>query len=200
MGQAASQDRQRDDAGSTGFHPQRILASNTGICVEDCTGELKLNLGSGKIHWDGWLNIDFEAGDRCMDLRRLAFDDHTVDVIAAIHVIEHFYRWEVPALLTEWRRVLKPRGKLILELPCMNKVIAYLCAAMKRKEPLSFGMTWHTLWGDPKYEDPLMVHKWGYTSEMLAAVVQEAGFVDIQFPEPRYHFPIRDMRLEAVAP
>jgi predicted SAM-dependent methyltransferase len=168
--------------------------------VEDCTDGINLNLGCGKVRWEGWVNIDFEAGDRHMDLRHLAYADHTVDTIAAIHVIEHFYRWEVPELLGEWLRVLKPGGKLILELPCMNKVIAYLCSAMKRKEPLSFGMTWHALWGDPKYEEPLMVHKWGYTQEMLEALVKEVGFVDLQFPEPRYHFPVRDMRMEAIKP
>ena len=39
------------------------------------------------------------------------------DEILAVHVIEHFFYWEVGPLLKSWRRVLKPGGKIILECP-----------------------------------------------------------------------------------
>lgn len=116
----------------------------------------------------------------------------------AIHVIEHFYQWQVADLLAEWRRVLKPGGKLILELPCMEKVLTYIYACVKHKMPISKSMGWHVFWGDPRYRDPLMVHKWGYTTDMMKEVLRAAGFRDIQATTPRYHFEMRDMRLECV--
>lgn len=168
--------------------------------MEDCPGDIKLNLGCGRIRWDGWINVDFEAGDQSMDLRQLAYASESVDALAAIHVIEHFYYWEVPDLLSEWRRVLKPGGKMILELPCMDKVIGYLHSMIQQKQPLSPAMTWFAFWGDPKHQNPLMVHKWGYTREMLTRLVIDAGFENAEILEARYHFPMRDMRLEAIRP
>jgi SAM-dependent methyltransferase len=168
--------------------------------VEDCSGDIKLNLGCGKMRWEGWINIDFEHGDVVSDLRHLDLPSGYANAAAAIHVIEHFYYWEIPAILQEWYRVLKPGGKLILELPCMDKVIGYMHSMIKCRQPFSPGMTWFALWGDPKYEDPLMVHKWGYTRDMLTKLVTDAGFANAEIMEPRYHFPIRDMRLEAVKP
>jgi ubiquinone/menaquinone biosynthesis C-methylase UbiE len=168
--------------------------------VENCTGDVKLNLGCGAVRWRGWTNIDFDQGDMCGDLRELDMPNNSVDAIAAIHVIEHFHEWEVPPMLKEWLRVLKPGGRLILELPSMDKVLNYLFQSLKKNKPISPAMSWFVFWGDPKYQDPLMVHKWGYTTDMLQAAVHSAGFTDIQFCEPRYHFPMRDMRLEATKP
>jgi predicted SAM-dependent methyltransferase len=168
--------------------------------VEDCAGDLKLNLGSGKIRWEGWLNVDKEQGDLRCDLRALDLPAGCADVAIAVHVIEHFYQWEALAVLTEWKRVLKPGGKLILELPCMDKVLQQVYQCMKHQQPLSATMSWFVFWGDPKYRDPLMTHKWGYTKAMIEEVLQLAGFVNIEHCEPRYHFPVRDMRVEAIKP
>jgi SAM-dependent methyltransferase len=110
-------------------------------------------------------------------------------------VLEHFYAWEAIPLLIEWRRVLKPGGKLVLELPCMEKVLNYIYNCMREKVSISPSMAWYVFWGDPKYQDPHMVHKWGYTKDSLRGVLTQSGFRDIEFEAPRYHFPIRDMRV-----
>jgi predicted SAM-dependent methyltransferase len=110
---------------------------------------------------------------------------------------EHFHAWEAPGLLTEWRRVLKPGGKLILELPCMDKVLNHLYQCMQANVPISPSMGWFVFWGDPKHHDPLMVHKWGYTKQMLHELLEAVGFRDIEFETPRYHFEMRDMRAVA---
>jgi len=115
-------------------------------------------------------------------------------------VLEHFHEWEAKPLLEEWRRVLKPRGKLILELPCMDKVLHQLAAVLTAGHQVSPTLSWHVFWGDPKYRDPAMCHRWGYTYGMLERLLLSAGFVRVSFPEPRYHFAIRDMRAEAFKP
>jgi predicted SAM-dependent methyltransferase len=161
---------------------------------------VKLNLGSGKIDWDGWINVDLEKGDLRCDLRQLDLPNDHADMAIAVHVIEHFYAWEIPALLAEWKRVLKPGAKLVLELPCMDKVINYLHECVQQNIPISPSFSWFVFWGDPKHHDPLMVHKWGYTQQMIETELAAAGFVDIVFTEPRYHFPMRDMRVEAMKP
>jgi len=101
-------------------------------------------------------------------------------------------------MLAEWMRVLKPGGQLILELPCMDKVLHHIHACMKHGAQLSPSMGWFVFWGDPKYRDPLMVHKWGYTKQSMRDTMASVGFDQITIEEPRYHFPIRDMRLTGV--
>lgn len=165
--------------------------------MEESVSGISLNLGCGDVRWPGWLNIDLDQGDQCADLRALPFADGSVSAVAAIHVIEHFHAWEAVDLLREWHRVLAPGGRLIIELPCMDKVLAHIYQSMQNGVQMSAALTWFVFWGDPKYKNPLMVHKWGYTKAMIDEAVREAGFGDIQQCEPRYHFPFRDMRVEA---
>lgn len=101
-------------------------------------------------------------------------------------------------MLSEWRRVLKDGGRLILELPCMDKVFQYIALAVQQGQPMAPFMTLLPLWGDPKYRDPAMCHKWGYDSWSIMEVVKGCGFTDVKVVEPRYHFKMRDMRVEAV--
>lgn len=179
----------------TGLRLRTLQSQNRGICMEG-SYPVGLHLGCGRHRWKGWTNCDFANADVNGDLRQLPFPDNHADAAVAIHVIEHFYQWEVEAVLTEWRRVLKPGGKLILELPSMNKVFAYIARTVMAKEPLAFHMVWNPLWGGIA-NTPEMVHKWGYTVEMMTELLKRVGFASVAKEEARYHFPERDMRLVA---
>src|SRR6188474_893740 len=189
MGVNAPERSESDDQGSASLHLRKVLASNTGVCVEDSLAGIGLNLGSGRVHWPfPWKNVDLEQGDIRSDIRKIDLPDGYAQAIAAIHVIEHFYVWEVPALLVEWKRLLKPGGKLILELPSMDKVINYLHACVVAGQKLSPTMSWFVFWGDPRAQNELMIHRWGYTEAMLREIVEGAGFIGVTFETPRYHF------------
>lgn len=157
--------------------------------------QVRLNLGCGKKHFNGYINIDFPSKwctrkpDVECDIRSLPYGDSSVDEIIAIHVFEHFYLWEAPKILDEWARVLKPGGKLILELPCLNKVIGWL-----NHNPISLRHTLFALYGDPQYEAPEMVHKWCYSREHLTALLKH-HFENITEERCQFHVPDRDMRI-----
>jgi predicted SAM-dependent methyltransferase len=165
--------------------------------VEDSYGTA-YNLGCGTKKWDGWINVDLysDVSDIKCDLRKLEIASDSADAVAAIHVLEHFYEWEVADLLTEWKRVLKPGGKMILELPCMDKVFAYVTNCVANKEPLQPFMTLNALYGDPKYKNEAMCHHWGWFQVPLRQMLESVGMQKVEFFEPRYHFPFRDMRIE----
>lgn len=78
-------------------------------------GEVRLNLGCGDKILPGYINVDLvdeRAGQKpevvcdISDLR--SFPSNYADEVMAVHVVEHFWRWEVEAVLREWLRVLKP--------------------------------------------------------------------------------------------
>ncbi len=134
-------------------------------------------------------------------MRQLIFPNEYADRVAAVHVFEHFYRWEIMEVLREWKRVLKPGGKIILELPCMDKVFGHIVHRWNKGQQPEPWMAWLPLWGDPQYKNPLMVHKWGYFRSDMINLLQMAGFTNImEMAETNYHFPQRDMRFEAVKP
>ena len=198
MGAAEPAVSERPNIDGAEIRDGKVFAANTGICVED-SYSTAYNLGSGKIHWDGWLSVDLnDESDIQCDLRKLTLPSDSADAIAAIHVLEHFYEWEAFDLLTEWKRVLKPGGKMILELPCMDKVFGYAVRCVSSRQPMELFMTMFAIWGDPKHKSQAMCHKWGYFQNPLRELLERVGMKNIEFCKARYHFPFRDMRIECI--
>lgn len=167
---------------------------------------MKLNLGCGNKILPGYINVDVKQRggkqpDIEADIRYLPQFDETVDEILAVHVIEHFYPWEADDLLTEWKRVLKPGGKLILECPDFVKACWYVMEAVSNQKPMNMQLTMWPLYGDDSYKDELMMHKYGYTPMSLGKKLHELGFVKIEEKPAQYKMKeVRDMRLECFKP
>lgn len=161
---------------------------------------MKLNLGCGRRVLDGFTNVDIQhspkaprAPEILADLRSVPLPDGCADEAHAYHVIEHFVAWEAPIALAEWRRLLKPGGLLVLELPDLAKAAANLLRGGSDQDCM-----W-PLYGDPSHRDEYMTHRWGYTPQTLTALLRHVGFVDIKVKPPQTHGPRpgRDMRIEA---
>lgn len=170
----------------------------------------RLNLGCGDKILDGYINIDVvneRAGmqpDIICDITNLEiFEDDYADEILAVHVVEHFWRWEVVTILNEWVRVLKPGGKMILECPnlisaCQEVLKDPQQAALPGQEGQR--SMW-VLYGDPRWQDPLMVHRWAYTPLSLAQVMFQAGLVELKQEPAQYKLrEPRDMRITGLKP
>jgi predicted SAM-dependent methyltransferase len=93
----------------------------------------KLNLGCGDDILEGWINIDAynPIAQVKADVSSLPYDDNFADVILASHVIEHFHFHDGFKVINEWKRVLKPDGKLIIETPDLLEGIC--CVTRRRK-------------------------------------------------------------------
>ncbi len=51
-------------------------------------------------------------------------------------------------------------------------------------------------YGDPKWQDPLMVHRWGYTPYSLISLLKETGLVNIKQEPAQFKLrEPRDMRI-----
>jgi len=161
---------------------------------------IRLDLGAGNKRFDGWLAIDaVQRGDKPLDvvtdLAKLPFPDNHADEARAIHVIEHFHRGDVPAVLREWIRVLKPGASLALECPDLNRAIYFLLAEPERQQ---LGL-W-ALYGDPQYREDAMIHRWAYTPAELGNLMLAAGLTKVRVEKAQFHVPIRDMRLVGEKP
>lgn len=170
----------------------------------------KLNLGCGDKILPGYINVDVVESrlgfkpDVLCDLRQLTpFENDSVDEILSVHVVEHFWRWEVVDILKEWVRVLKPGGRMILECPnLLSAAHELLMNPDAASGPGSEGQ--RTMWvfyGDPKWKDPYMVHRWGYTPLSLARVMHEAGLVNLRQEPAQFKLrEPRDMRVVGEKP
>lgn len=171
--------------------------------METSPDVIKLNLGCGARHLAGFCNVDLPNNwcttkpDMEADIRKLELPSNYADEIHAYHVFEHFYRYEADEILADWIRILKPGGKLVLELPCLDKILALFDHYYQSGKELNYQMTMWGLYGDPGYENPAMVHRWCYAEAELTDMMQRFGLL-VTTHTPQTHQPIRDMRLEGI--
>jgi predicted SAM-dependent methyltransferase len=73
----------------------------------------------------GFCNIDINEKvkpDIVCDVRKLPFDDESVDFIYAGHLLEHLFCDKVPEYLKEWKRVMKKGAKLVIVVPDIGEI------------------------------------------------------------------------------
>lgn len=170
---------------------------------------MKINFACGRQVWDGFWNVDavrhpkaprdpellhaIKFGHDGAVLNPLPLADGCADELHAMHIIEHVAEWEARHLLAEWRRLLKPGGLLVLELPNLEAAARNLLAGMSEQWWM------FPFYGDHSHKDHFMTHRFGYTPRTLAELVKGAGFVKLEQKPPQTHGArtARDMRLEA---
>lgn len=133
---------------------------------------IKLNLGCGDMILEGYDNIDLyneKDGIIKMDIRNLNYQDNSVDEIMCVHAFEHLSPYDVYNTLKEWYRVLKPYGKLIIELPDILGICQEFITAdkTKRYELLN------CIYGTTQINHP---HLFGWYDEILIDHLKTAGF------------------------
>lgn len=172
----------------------------------EINGPVKLNIGAGGRRLPGYLGVDAvprPAADIVAKADKIPLPDGCAEEIIGLHIFEHFYRWECDEVIKEWKRLLMPGGRLILELPNMIKCCENIISGRHNagKHPDQLGM-WGC-WGDPRDRDPFMNHKWGWSPESLSQFLSDYGFTKIRevptqwHPAGRMH---RDMRIECELP
>jgi SAM-dependent methyltransferase len=125
----------------------------------------------------------------------LGYDDGSIAVVYASHLLEHLYREEALRFLRDVRRALVPGGVCRIVVPDVAAIVGWYLAhqrepAEQRQQPSSDLLMGLLLlrperrrgtgivalvrqWAD------LHEHKWMYDRDGLLALVGEAGFVDV---------------------
>jgi predicted SAM-dependent methyltransferase len=144
--------------------------------------DIKIHIG-GQEARDGWTIVDIDERpevDVVSDASCLeAFADASVSTIYASHVLEHFHyglNHQLVNTLSEWHRVLKPTGQLLISVPNLKTLCwLYLNPDFTIYERhhlmrVIFG-------GQTNQYD---VHYVGFDFEILGIYLQEAGFKDCE--------------------
>lgn len=171
------------------------------------------NLGSGQSQilrqlddpsaFDGWreLRIDVDPGcrpDIVADLTDLSqvVADGSVDLIYCSHVLEHFYAHQVPAVLSEFARILRPEGAAVLRLPDLSLVMRgtgdFDPERVLYHSPAGPITALDVLYGHRKSVaegNHFMAHRTGFTETSIARRLLETGFIEVQTrPGPSAEF------------
>lgn len=153
---------------------------------------LKLNLGCGKVVLEDYVNIDVVSVDKRVvkqDIRDLSnYEDCSVDEIFLNQVIEHLNNRDLRPCLTEWNRVLKQGGKIVITTPnAIGTVKSYLENRLRTQgfprhyknwsaEEVVFQMLYGRadIFGDNEPES--QQHRTGFSFNRLNRFLEECGF------------------------
>ena len=138
---------------------------------------MKLNLGCGPRDFGSdWIHID--GGNyphlHSHNIIELPFDNDSVDLIYASHVIEYFNRDDVTVVLKEWVRCLKPKGVLRLAVPNFE-----LYDKLYGEKKISLDDSLGPLFGKMEMEKKTIYHKTTYDYFSLKKILQEVGMRNI---------------------
>jgi predicted SAM-dependent methyltransferase len=146
-----------------------------------------LHLGCGRRRVPSFLNVDLIHSDYDIDLAsgKLPWVDAAFDAVVSQHVIEHLdLATELPDLLAELLRVLRPGGELWLSCPDMERVCrAYLTDAgasllrsrLKRYPKFSIGpMPTQQMVNDLFHQQGQHLNLFDYS--LLAWLLESQGF------------------------
>lgn len=147
---------------------------------------IKLNIGSGNTSLEdqGYIPIDRNLGMEAFPLpvrvmskyygpggnhEYVELADGSVDEIRASHILEHFPISDIPKVLAEWIRVLKPGARLFISVPDIDKILKLRTNGDPLWDRYLFG-------GQTDEND---YHKSQFDRETLFAHMQNAGLTDI---------------------
>lgn len=113
-------------------------------------------------------------------------EDGSVDGLFSSHNVEHLYPHQVPGALTEFNRVIKPGGMVMITLPDVQTVAAYIAEGMFEEplyqspagpiSPIDILYGWRKQVSEGKH---YMAHKGGFTGKSLAQQLLKAGFCNV---------------------
>lgn len=181
-----------------------IVKRNGHLNAKRYNKKIKLNLGAGGINYPGFLSVDFydKRADIKMDITKLDFPDNSVDEILASHVFEHLNPYHCLDILKDWRRVLRPGGKLVMEMPDIEQLCKRFVTAStgERYGILNavYGSVNTTGEGGP--DNITSPHLFGWWPQSLHDHLWNAGYTNIEFMDEKIPHPESNLRVEAVKP
>tara|TARA_Y100000361_G_scaffold152981_1_gene173685 strand:- start:1770 stop:2324 length:555 start_codon:yes stop_codon:yes gene_type:complete len=143
----------------------------------------KLHLGCGWRNFgDEWVHIDGGDYDHLdhHDITKLPYEDESVDLIYASHVLEYFDREEVVSVLQEWTRVLKKGGVLRIAVPDFETMAIMYVMTRNTISQHRLNSFLGPLYGKMQMGNQTIYHKTTYDFDSLSEVLKSAGIKSVE--------------------
>jgi SAM-dependent methyltransferase len=155
---------------------ERVEELELDVSTFATNGPLRLNLGSGHIPREGFMNVDardLDGVDLVADVRKLPFEPGTVEEIYSSHLVEHFPVEELRrVVLPHWLDLLRPGGRFVAITPDAEKMLHEAAAAR-----MPFDDFQRVTFGDQEYDGDF--HFAMFTPDSFASLLAEVGFSDV---------------------
>lgn len=155
----------------------------------------KLNLGSGDVRIDGYINVDLydETADIQADICDIPLPDGCAEKIVCYQVIEHVPYNKNEALFNELYRLLKHDGEVIIETPDIDVVARKILEeGLEDKWVYNLVGEYYRPWDKDRYQDwehnAASIHRNPWNYKRLVMFATKAGFTRItRRPQADYY-------------
>jgi predicted SAM-dependent methyltransferase len=172
------------------LHQERLLEARIRLAqdrIARFSRPYKLNVGSGKLRFEGWVNLDLAVIPGITDIQWDAtqpfpFSDGSCAVIYNEHFLEHITVPQAISFLQECRRLLIPGGTLRIAMPSLEDILHHYYSETWKEQDW---LTWEEHQGIQTRAEMVNVsmrwwgHQWIYDREELHRRLKEAGFTHI---------------------
>ena len=174
--------------------------------TEDSLWPIFLHVGCGPKHIDHtpfwgkqWketrldidASVDPDVVGTMTDLSSVS--DQSMDAVFSSHNIEHLYPHEVPLALSEFKRVLKPDGFILVTCPDLKSVCGLVAedklaepAYQSGKGPIAPIDILYGHRASMQNGNLYMAHRCGFTVKVLSATFENAGFSSLVKARPEF--------------
>ncbi len=155
-------------------------------------GARRIEVGSGGQPQPGYVHVDVDPSSPNLDLLtpgyRLPVADGWADEILSIHMIEHIPPPVLDATLSEWYRVLRPGGQLVVHTPS-GTALARALLTVEERDGDGFWATQSALYGyglhprdctGPGRFGERGEHRLVFTFRALKFLLEETGFERVE--------------------
>ncbi|MCC9601170.1 hypothetical protein LOC67_11495 [Stieleria sp. JC731] len=189
---------------STAVLGPKTVPQLTGPLVERT--DIRLNLGCGPMHLDGYINIDANAracADLYLDFGELkhSFAKGSVSEILMVHSLSYLNLWQAREFFAAAYSLLQHGGRLIIELPSIEKCAQHLldCANDQAGYLEAVRGIYAFDLSEITNKVKFTPYSFGWSAWHLRSELAAVGFTEFSESEPKFHEqPWRDIRIEAV--
>lgn len=145
---------------------------------------MKLNLGSGDVRFEGFINIDLydKTADIQADICDVPLEDYCAEEIKCIQVIEHVPYNKSDAMFKEMFRLLKVGGFVDVETPNIDVIAKRIVDTGDISDNTVYNLVgeYYRPWDKDRYEDwecnAASIHRNPWNFKRLQRFTERAGF------------------------
>lgn len=136
---------------------------------------MKIHLGCGQVYIPGYIHVDAVKHDH-VDIVAQAddlsmFDDESVELIYASHILEHINRHSIERVLREWNRILKIEGVLRIAVPDFESIVRVYIENGRLEDLIGL------LYGGQ--DDQYNIHHYCFDFRLLEKHMNNSGFCNV---------------------